>query len=251
MNSNLPLYLSLSNPFTQRITTELREPGFLILSSKETYNSLAVDPQDWEKFAIEWNLLTTDQYMADGGTYRLRRYSHFELNPENLQLIQLAHGPYQQSATVNVLNGGIQRYFDPCTPSFCNSPVLTRLLKIVGNGLSQIIRPGSWDIKLHPYRIRTSPTMIGNPAPEGRHRDGVTFIMTMMINRHQIQGGESQIYSNDGKELTTVILKNRGDIILSDDRATMHAVSPITIIDTDSDGFRDVLVVAFTAREDS
>ena len=74
-----------------------------------------------------------------------------------------------------------------------------------------------------------------------------TFIMTMMIGRHQIRGGESRIYSNDGVQLAAVTLRHRGDMLMSDDRATLHDVSSIASVDAESDGYRDVLIMAFTA----
>jgi hypothetical protein len=89
---------------------------------------------------------------------------------------------------------------------------------------------------------------VGKPAPEGLHRDGVTFIMTMMIDRHQIIGGESAVRSNSGQQLVTLTLSRRGEILMSDDRNTMHSVTSIRPLKPNGHGRRDVLVIGFTAH---
>lgn len=229
------------------IATAMADPGHLVLSATKTEHLVGAEEQAWADFAAEWDQLKPDRYMADGGTYRLRRYSRFALDANTGQLSQLPHGPYLQSMTVNPLNGGSERHFDPCTASFCESPVLRALLPALGAAFTKAHGCPRWDVKLHPYRIEASAKAAGKPAPEGRHRDGVNYIMTMMIDRHKVRGGRSAVYNDAGEELATVTLNDRGEILMGDDRKTMHSVSPIHPVEPFSQGHRDVLVIAFTA----
>lgn len=248
MSTNLAADVVDSAQIEDHIVSAITDPRFLLLTAAQTKDLATADDQSWTNFAAEWDMLTPDSHMADGGTYRLRRYSRFTLNVETGQLTQLPHGPYRQSMVVNNLNGGIDRHFDPCTSSFCDNPVLQGLLPKLGKAFSRAHGATSWDIKLHPYRIKASATAAGKPAPEGRHRDGVTFIMTMMINRHQISGGESAVYTNDGDRLATLTLTSPGEILMGDDRNTTHSVTPIHPRTLTGQGHRDVLVIAFTAE---
>lgn len=235
------------NPTISAITAAMSGPAYLHLAAAQTESLAGASANDWSSFAAEWNHLAADRYMADGGTYRLRRYSSFALDTTTGELLQQPHGPYLQSMTVNRLNGGIDRHFEPCTTAFCSSPVLRGLLPALGRAFTQAHGSHRWNVKLHPYRILATPQALGQPAPEGRHRDGVTYIMTLMIDRYQITGGRSTVYSNTGTELTAMTLLQRGELLLADDTATLHSVTPILPAQGFDQGHRDVLVIAFTA----
>jgi hypothetical protein len=232
----------------RKIAAAMKGPRFLLLTAAEIADLAEAEEQIWEEFSAEWDLLTPDHYMADGGKYRLRRYSRFALDTPAQRLTQLPHRPYHQSVEVNSLNGGVERHFDPCTSSFCRSPILQRTLPKLGVAFTQANGSTIWDIRLHPYRIKASSTAVGRPAPEGRHRDGVTFVMTMMIRRHGVGGGESTLFTNSGDKLAALTLVDRGELLVSDDAETTHAVSPVYPIDAGGSGYRDVLVIAFTAN---
>ncbi|MFL6161977.1 MAG: 2OG-Fe dioxygenase family protein [Jatrophihabitantaceae bacterium] len=230
-----------------RIAGEVSSRRYVALSSTETETLAGASTSDWSEFAAEWDHLTLDRYMSDGGTYRLRRYSRFSLDVSSGDLSQLPHGPYQQSRAVNSLNGGIERHFDPCRASFCENQALRRLLLGLGMAFTQADGGSRWDIKLHPYRILASTGETGQPAPEGRHSDGVTFVMTLMIARHQVVGGRSTIFSESGAEIISTTLSRRGELLICDDRLTTHSVTPISPVEGFTSGHRDVLVIAFTA----
>ena len=70
---------------------------------------------DWEAYSASWNDLAVDEYMADGGRYRRRRYAALEVQPGRAE--RLAHQPHFQSLDYNRLNGGVERWFEPITPA--------------------------------------------------------------------------------------------------------------------------------------
>ncbi|MDH6194051.1 hypothetical protein M2272_000672 [Mycobacterium frederiksbergense] len=234
-----------------RIADGIITPGHLVLTPAETMSLAGADPHAWDQFAAEWDHLAPDRHMADGGTYRLRRYSSFALDTRTSELAQLPHAPYVQSSYINPLNGGVMRQFEPCTASFCSSAVLRGLLTGLGSALTHAHGGPTWNIKLHPYRITARADADGKPAPEGRHRDGVAYIGSLLISRHQVVGGVSSVHTLTGRELASVTLRERGQLLLGDDRYTTHAVTPVTPASGYEAGFRDVLVIAFTAPEDA
>ncbi|WP_328742808.1 2OG-Fe dioxygenase family protein [Streptomyces caniferus] len=226
----------------------LTEPGGYLMPAPELSALLGVGPADWARFGAHWDALTLDTHMADGGTYRFRRYGQFEVDASTDALTRLPHAPYLQESTINPLNGGVERHFDPLTDEFAADPLLRSLLLAMATLFTAVDGTAAWNIKLHPYRITAGDDQTGQPAPEGRHRDGVTFITSLMINRVNVEGGESAVFTDSGEELLTTTLTSPGDLLLGDDRRTLHSVTPLHPVDTTAPAHRDVLVVAFTAR---
>jgi hypothetical protein len=244
MSTSLTDQASAHQFIVERLTTQ----HYAHLSASQSAALVAAQADAWSDFAAEWEDLRVDRFMADGGTYRYRRYGAFAYDAAAAELRLLPHGPYIQDSTVNSLNGGIERHFEPLTDSFCASPVLQGLLRGLGDAYSDVEKHSRWTINLHPYRILASADAAGQPAPEGMHRDGVTYILTMMIGRNAITGGESGVHTNERVELQRCTLRDRGEILLGDDRRTLHSVTPITPSGQPT-GHRDVLVVAFTASD--
>jgi hypothetical protein len=210
---------------------------------------LAVDTPLWRDFADHWGRLTLDRHMADGGAYRLRRYGAFEMKRPGPPAL-LPHAPYEQPLYINPLNGGVAREFDPLEPSFANHLVLTRLL----HGLAQVCDEAEgalrlWNIRLHPYRIRADLGSAGLPTPEGLHRDGVDYIVTMMVGRHHVEGGITQITDADGHPLWERELWEPMELLIADDHATRHAVTPVRPTVLQGAAHRDVLVIAYTRAD--
>lgn len=205
---------------------------------------------EWRAFAHCWNRLTRDNYMADHGRYRYRRYGRFEYRADRDSLRLLPHQPYSQPLSVNPLNGGIQRYFDPLEDVFVASPVLQRLLRTMAKIYAAADGYASnWRIRLHPYRILAATEAPGRPTPEGLHRDGVTYIASMLVNRHNLTGGETRVTDTEGGILSSVTLAEPMDLLLSDDETTLHEVSEIHPLDDQGPAYRDVLVIAFERME--
>lgn len=202
----------------------------------------------WDDFADHWSRLTLDRYMGDGGTYRLRRYGQFDMRPDG-SLELLPHEPYEQPAYVNPLNGGIQRVFDPLEPSFAKHRVLHRIL---GRLCAMVDRAGGsrgyWNIRLHPYRILARDGEAGQPTPEGLHRDGVDYIVSMLVRRHNVTGGETTVTDAHGAPLHKVTLSGPMHTVIADDAKTMHAVTAVRPESRGRPAWRDVLVIAFTRR---
>lgn len=204
-----------------------------------------VEPEQWTDFADYWNRLTLDRFMGDGGTYRLRRYGQFEPDRDG-RLRQLPHSAYEQARCVNWLNGGIARVFDPLEPGFARNAVLHRIL----NTLTSIIDtaegvPTRWNVKLHPYRILATTGIAGQPTPEGLHRDGVDYVVVMMVQRNNIVGGESIMTDVNREPLGRLTLDGPMHTMILNDALTLHAVTPVTARDPARPAYRDVLVIAF------
>ena len=105
-----------------------------------------------------------------------------------------------------------------------------------------------WNVKVTPIRTTATKEQAGEPTPEGRHSDGVTFITSLMIGRSNATGGESSVRADDGEHLVTTTLSEPGAILLGDDRRTLHEVTAVHPEDSEEPGHRDVLIMAYTSR---
>lgn len=54
-----------------------------------------------------------------------------------------------------------------------------------------------WFVEAHVFRIDTEGG-IGRPTPEGAHRDGVDLVAVLMVERHQVKGGETRVFDARG-----------------------------------------------------
>jgi hypothetical protein len=100
---------------------------------------------------------------------------------------------------------------------------------------------------VHQFRIESRAGEAGRPTPEGMHRDGVDFVLAMLVGRRNVARGVSTISDPDGTPLVRVRLAEPFDTMLLDDARVRHGVSPIQSLDPARPAFRDVLVVTVTA----
>ena len=239
--------LRLAPALTRRLAAELADRRYAFAGGVSLQAACALPAAVWHDFADAWNRLTLDRYMGDGGCYRYRRYGEFELASPDGALTRLPHGPYRQPSYINPLNGGVDRHFDPLEDGFVANPLFDGLLRSLAAVFDQAQGwSGPWNIRLHPYRIRADGATPGLPTPEGLHRDGVDFIVTLLVARRNVEGGETTVTDADGQLLHRHTLTHPLDLLLADDARTMHAVSPVLRREPEQEAWRDVLVVAYT-----
>ena len=199
---------------------------------------------DWARFAASWDDLGLDTYMADGGRYRKRRHAAFGATGGE-PLRRKPHQPHYQSRDYNSLNGGIARWFDPVLPEIAAGPSMTAILATCRALFEQLCATREWHIEVHQFRIEARSGVEGRPTPEGTHRDGVDFVLVLLIGRRNIQSGVTSIRGTDGRDLGSFTLTEPCDAAWVDDHRVMHGVTPVEPIDPAGPGFRDVLVVTF------
>lgn len=238
---------------------QLQKEGFLFLPAEEALKIFSqkfshlyklADRQNWESFFASWDHLETDRYMADGGSYRKRRYSTFTLHAT--QIRQEPHQPHYQSRDYNNLNGGVERWFAPLEEETLQNPALSALLMTTSHyadALFKAEKSSFWHTELHQFRIETGTHIKGKPTPEGLHRDGVDFVFIMMIKRENISQGITTIYALDQKtKYAEFTLENPFDTALINDHQVFHGVSEIEPIDPSKPAYRDVLVITLTRK---
>lgn len=228
----------------------LADQGFVRFEADETSALLGPEAMaGWSTFADSWNDLGLDTFMADGGRYRRRRFAAFAVAPGLLE--RKPHQPHWQSRDYNPLNGGVQRWFEPVTDAIADHPVLRG---VIAAGLEQFdpLSPPSdtpWHVETHQFRIEALAGEQGLPTPEGAHRDGVDWVIVMLVDRQNVESGVTDIFAPDGTSLGSFTLTAPGDAVFLDDHRVLHGVTPIRPRDSEAPATRDVLVVTFRRPE--
>ena len=146
----------------------------------------------------------------------------------------------------NPLFGGVERWFEPVTPAVGDSASLLTILRfchaIFGALAPDVAR---WHVEVHQFRIEAQPGAAGHPTPEGVHRDGVDFVLVLLVARTNIASGTTTVHDLTGRELGSFTLTEPLDAALLDDARVAHGVTPVTPIDPPVPAYRDVLVVTF------
>jgi hypothetical protein len=216
-----------------------------LLSASALSRCVDADAAVWTGFASHWDDLVPDAYAAELGTTRLRRYGHFAFTRTDGSLRVLPHGAFMQPDESNALYNDRDRHFEPLTDAFARDPLLSRLIQLLGGVADVLDDVAQWSVRVTPFRVLASPGKAGEPAPEGRHRDGVTLVASLLVGRDNADGGESTVYDLAGTPLLTATLSEPGTLLLSDDRSTLHSVTAIRPVDPFHCARRDVLVITF------
>lgn len=207
------------------------------------------DPADVQRAANLWNHLDPDAYLSDGGKYRERRYAELKYDVGSDALTHLGETEFFQSAAYNAVNGGSRR-FTLIEDSFLQGKLLQRILKHFAKRFAAELQVPSLELFLHQVRIIAQPGAAGQPTPEGIHKDGVNFSCQVLFGRHNLEGGESMIYSNNKEPLLAATMLNPLDFYCFKDPDIYHSVTSVQSADGVTRGTRDILGVEFCVKRE-
>jgi histidine decarboxylase len=196
------------------------------------------------KLEIFFENLPVDPYL-DGG-YRFRRLSRFKI--QGNRVLPLPHGRLYQTKSYNPLLGGMVREFAELEPGLIN---LEDFQKICLEFFDFCQLCTSFDeIDVHQIRTVALPQVIGHPAPEGIHQDGVDLVGIFCVTRRNIEGGLTSLFrSKESDPIFTKIL-NPGELLVFNDKQFFHYTSKVNAIASGRSlpiaaepGIRDVFVL--------
>ena len=221
---------------------QLQQRGFAFVDDATMRGLLdAATLPDWDRFTASWDALAPDTYLASLGRHRRRRHAVFSADAGGIR--REAHQPHYQSLAYNALQGDIERWFEPVE---ADGPSLHRILGFChacfGALAPQVAR---WHVEVHQFRIEARADEAGEPTPEGVHRDGVDYVLVLLVDRTNIESGTTTIHAADGRLLGSFTLTHPFDAALVDDARVFHGVTAVTPVDPGLPAHRDVLVVTF------
>ncbi len=237
-------------PLRERIVRD----GFALVPAHEMQSmmfSLHQGPgrgmDDWPAFAQSWNDLPLDTHLPDGHRYRRRRHATLSARAGATDFHEEPHQPHYQSRDYNTLVGGIERWFEPIRPEVLAGPTFHRVMEFCLRLFGALRPEAGWHIECHQFRIEARPEAAGLPTPEGVHRDGVDYVLVMLVSRVNIESGTTTVHGPEGEVLGSFTLAAPFDAALVDDARVRHGVTAVRPVDPRQAAYRDVLVVTFRA----
>ena len=230
-------------PVDQCVVT-MRAQGMVVMGAADVCAAVDVPMEALAALTPAWDRLCRDEYLKDGGRYRLRRHSCFVVRDGAVS--QTEHRAHYQPVEYNALHGGMRRWFEPMEQSVVAHPAWQRLIQSAAQMCSEVAPVGEgadqWYIEAHQFRIDTTDG-IGRPTPEGAHRDGVDFVMVFLLDRVGIKGAETRVFEADGPKGQRFTLTEPWSLLWMDDAKVIHESTPIQPVD--EHGHRDTLVLTF------
>jgi hypothetical protein len=233
-----------AQPFTDpsQLPDALRAQGWALVRPQDVARLAGCTLDDLNALIPSWDRLEPDHYLKDGGHYRQRRHSCFV--DRQGEVTQAPHRAHWQPVEYNALHGGMHRMFAPIEAGTAAQPAWLELLRALGEVCSGVKGKQPWYVEAHQFRIDTAEG-IGRPTPEGAHRDGVDFVAVILIDRHNIKGGETRVFQADGPDGKRFTMLEPWTLLLLDDAAMIHESTPIQ--PTGENGHRDTLVLTWRA----
>ena len=208
------------------------ESGYAISFALEKVGTIEL-----EGFKQFFRQLPVDPYIK--GKYRFRRLSRFLVTAN--EVTKLPHGYLYQSKQYNPLLGDVKRGFAELDDELIE---LDEFKKLVWEFRHYCKLNSAVEIGVHQIRTTCSPNNFGNPAPEGIHRDGCDFVGIFSIDRSNIEGGETHLYTAKKEKPVLKKVLHPGEILLVNDRDYFHFTTPIKPT-SPGEGTRDVFVLTY------
>ena len=232
------------------IRAAIERAGYAFVEASDMRTALARfgSLADWPAFAESWNDLEVDTYMGDGGRYRKRRFGVYAAERQGA-IERGPHQPHYQGLSYNNLNGGIERWFKPVTEEIGGGESMHTILEYCRALFGRLVpEANKWHIEVHQFRIEAKTGKAGKPTPEGMHRDGVDYVLVLLINRRNIASGTTTVHDLDKRALGSFTLTDPLDAALVDDSRCYHGVTPVEPENPALPAYRDVLVVTFKKK---
>lgn len=213
----------------------------LSLSKPKEFNCLAsyvlemLTEINVDQFKPFFNNLPIDPYLE--GNYRFRRLSHFQIAGD--RLVKLPHRRLFQSKQYNPILGDVVREYEEMEDGLIN---LEDFQKVIWEFFQfcQLCTDHN-EVAVHQIRTTATSQQIGNPAPEGIHRDGVDLVGIFSCHREGIEGGETHLYKEKtGRPAISKVL-HPGEFLVFRDAQYFHYTSPVNTSGIEP-GVRDVFV---------
>nr|POF13543.1 hypothetical protein CFP56_02566 [Quercus suber] len=204
--------------------------------------------------------------------FRKSRNGRFCLDMDSQTLRRLEFQPFALSVEEDFkrYDSGQIRVFDEVENDLQLNSVFQALLvfkAMVIHGIPTVARPkldysgNKWVCTLFNLRTVTTPSMVGEPALEGVHSDGVDHTMTTFLGSDNMAADSAVTFMHDMKEQTGIklnettpeLIKARVqhrhflDTLMIVDHERKHSISPVYAVDKDKEATRDMLIF-FTRR---
>lgn len=242
MNNNKLIHIN------DDITENILLNGFHTIKNELFFINASLN-KDLSEFIDAYNDLAIDSYVLEkeGYPYRKRRYGSFTYDTKIDLLMPNNHHTFYQSESANKAYGGIKREFSPIKTEILSNRFLQELIREDFSKFPNCDRCLSekWFVGVQMFRVEATKEFYGSPTPEGIHQDEHHYVVQHMINKRNVKGGESSIYTLNKEKVTSLTLNNFLDSCYVKDEKVMHSVSSIECDNSEEIAIRDMLILDF------
>lgn len=225
-----------------QLRAQLSRAGWAVLDAASVRELTHTSATALRALQPTWASLPPDLHLRDGGRYRRRRHGCFTVDAGDV--VAVPSRPHWQPVEYNALHGGLLRHFEPLPPSLVDDPSWSMLLRGLASVADELFGVRRWFVEAHPFRIDATDG-IGRPTPEGAHRDGVDLVAVILVERHNVKGGETRVFEARGPQGVRFVLSEPWSALLLDDARVIHETTPIQPLDPGQPTWRDTLVLTF------
>jgi hypothetical protein len=212
--------------------------------------------------------LVSDELPADPTLpFRRSRNGRFCFDPPHKEAFRLEFQPFVLSPEEDFVryDSGTVRRFAEVGDDLQHNTALRALLVfqyLMFNGVSSAHRPhldydaAEWITTLFNLRTVSTPDLVGEPALEGVHSDGVDHTMTTFLGADNLTDDSAVTFLHDMRETNGVRWNEADpdlvlgqcqhrhflDTLLVIDHERKHSVSPVGLVDPSRPATRDMLI---------
>ncbi|WP_407554483.1 2OG-Fe dioxygenase family protein [Streptomyces sp. Pv4-95] len=218
---------------------QVRRTGFVVMRREELAG--LISDADLDELRGAWENLPVDTQVDGVGVYRERRYGRLrvEVDGDDVTFEVLPNAVFRQDSIP--LWEGKDRVFEPIAEDVLLSDTMRALVSFNARMATAADGNTSWRTGVHLVRVVARADVEGLPTPEGRHRDGHSYVGMHLIRREGVTGGLSTVHPNDGGDIVRTTLVEPLDTMFVDDNMITHEVSPI--LPVGASGVRDMLII--------
>lgn len=187
-----------------------------------------------------YDRMPDDPYMSSATSFRRRRRLSAVHGP--LSALHNAPTSVTQPKSVNWMFPDVRRTFPALEDEMVHSQAF---LDAVSSFRQVAAIDDDEVIDAHAIRTVAFPGGVGEPAPEGIHRDGRRVLGIFCFGRHNISGAVTELYRTPSEKPVWSAEVQAGHGVVVNDRegAVLHYTSSIQSLDGRHPGSRDVLVL--------
>ena len=176
---------------------------------------------------------------SKGFFFRFRKFS--KLNYIKRKFIIDPGSNFYQKRKMNRSAGGKLRKF-----ANLDKKILSKISRLIDKNFIIFLDTNkNYKFGIHFLRIKCGNNFVGYPVPEGWHKDGFDFVITLNVTSSNIKGGTTRLKTNmnlDKKDDFAEFLK-KGEFIFFNDNKYNHYTDPITIDKEKKKSYRDTIVI--------
>ncbi len=188
----------------------------------------------------DFDTLTPSDYKD--GAYRLRRYSKFDFNADDLTINVQQGVTFSQDDSINNFQGNVARTYDDLSDKVQANPAFLKMCQAL---VEHSDLPSQCVLEAHQMRIIAKPEVgVAESAPEGIHQDGFDYVAVFTVARHNEQGGDLCVWRD--KNAPSPILSTTpksGEYYIINDHTLWHSATPLSPMDKSQQAYWDLFVI--------